>query len=61
MKDKKYWISLFLHILLWIFSFKLFDIFLIQNKISQENTIKICVIGLFITFIISSSNYIIKI
>jgi|UniRef100_A0A6C0BUJ3 hypothetical protein len=61
MKDTKYWISLFLHILIWIFSFKLFDIYLIQKKVSQETTIKICVIGLFITFIIYNTDYVIEI
>ena len=58
MKGTKYWISLFLYILIWIFSFKLFDLFLQKNNYSQQDTIKICVSGLVLMVIIYNSDYI---
>ena len=58
MKDKKYWISLFVYSMMWIFGFKLFDLFLQKNNYSQKDTIKICVIGLVLMVIIYNSDYI---
>ena len=52
MKDKKYWISLFVYSMMWIFGFKLFDLFLQKNNYSQKDTIKICVSGLVLMVII---------
>jgi hypothetical protein len=58
MKDKKYWISLFVYSMMWIFGFKLFDLFLQKNNYSQKDTIKICVSGLVLMVIIYNSDYI---
>jgi len=46
MKSMKEWISLFTYLLIWFFSFELFDMYLKKYIDSEDNKIKFCILGL---------------
>ena len=45
-----------LYLLMWIFAFKLFDLFIKQYNINDKNIIVICLIGFIITTYLYYSN-----
>jgi len=58
MKDGKQWISFIVYLMIWIFSFTLFDIYLKKYNYSENQIIKLCVGGLVIMCFIYNSDYI---
>ena len=58
MKDTKQWISFFVYLMIWIFSFKLFDLFVKYREYSDKELTKLCIGGLLISCLIYNSDYI---
>jgi len=58
MKGGKQWISFFVYLMIWIFSFTLFDIYLKKYNYSENQIIKLCVGGLVIMCFIYNLDYI---
>ena len=58
MKDGKQWISFIVYLMIWIFSFTLFDIYLKKYNYSENQIIKLCVGGLVIMCFIYNLDYI---
>ena len=58
MKDIKQWISFFVYLMIWIFSFKLFDLFVKHKGYSDKELTKLCIGGLLISCLIYNSDYI---
>jgi len=58
MKDIKQWISFFVYLMIWIFSFKLFDLFVKYKGYSDKELTKLCIGGLLFFGLIYNSDYI---
>lgn len=55
MKDLK-WISFIIYLMIWIFSFKLFELY--TNKYSDDYLKRICIVGLIVFGLIYNMDYI---
>ena len=58
MKTFKELLSFFIYLMIWILTFKLFDVFIRHKNLSDEEVIRICIGGIIILSIIYSSDFI---
>lgn len=56
MKDLRLWISFIVYLMIWVFVFKLFDLY--TKKYSDNDLKKICIVGLIIFGLIYNNDYI---
>ena len=58
MKTFKELLSFFIYLMIWILTFKLFDVFIRHKNLSDEEVIRICIGGIIILSIIYCSDFI---
>lgn len=58
MKSLKQWISFLCILFIWIFSFKISEIYWEHKNFSDKKVLQICLTGLFILLIIYNTDYI---
>lgn len=58
MKTLQNWISFFVYLFIWVFTFKLFDLYLKEKKYTDKETKLLCVSGIIVLCIIYNTSYI---
>lgn len=58
MKTLQNWISFFVYLWIWVFIFKLFDLYLKEKKYTDKETKRLCIGGLIVLCIIYNTSYI---
>jgi len=58
MKTLQSWISFFVYLWIWVFIFKLFDLYLKEKKYTDKETKRLCIGGLIVLCIIYNTSYI---
>lgn len=56
MKDLRHWVSFLVYVMMWVFVFKLFEIY--TQKYTENNLKKICIGGIIVVGIIYNMDYI---
>ena len=58
MKTLQNWISFFVYLWIWVFIFKLFDLYLKEKKYTDKETKRLCIGRLIVLCIIYNTSYI---
>lgn len=58
MKKLQNWISFFVYLFIWVFTFKIFDLYLKEKKYTDKETKRLCIGGLIVLCIIYNTSYI---
>ena len=58
MKTLRGWLSFVVYLMIWVLTFKLFDLYLKKNDYTDEETTQLCLVGLAILCVLYNTTYI---
>ena len=58
MKTLRGWLSFAVYLMIWVFTFKLFDMYLKKNDYTDEETTRLCLVGMVILCVLYNTTYI---
>lgn len=58
MKTLRGWLSFAVYLMIWVFTFKLFDLYLKKKEYTDEETMRLCLVSLVILCVFYNTTYI---